>query len=95
MSGEEDVFQFLNRPKNLKSISKINFNYHDAREVIRSIKVKDYYKGPEVDVIPDKPGEVWMFKKQIYNKVFYIKLKVEVINGKTRVKCISFHEDER
>lgn len=33
-------------------------------------------------------------KKELENKIIYIKLKIETNNNEQKLKCLSFHEDE-
>jgi len=56
--------------------------------------VSDYYKGPKTDHDPDRPGDIWEFKKNIAGIGFYIKLKIDCCNIDKILKCIGFHEDE-
>ena len=66
----------------------------DAKDEILSLKAKDYYKGPKQDFDVSQPGDIWEFKKQIEGKQFYIKLKIQIQEDETILKCLSFHTDE-
>jgi hypothetical protein len=46
-------------------------------------------KGPEPD--KDKPGDIWIFGKEIEGKEVYIKLKIAIVGEVRIAKCISFH----
>ena len=56
--------------------------------------VTDYYKGPKQDFDKTQPGDIWEFKKIVDDEQFYVKLKIQNIDGKNILKCLSFHEDE-
>jgi len=82
------------REKNKKTRYKIGLSTYDQIDIIKNLKVKDYYKGPEPDKNPTKDGNVWMFKSDYCEHVLYIKLKIKKCeDGKTRVVCISYHLD--
>lgn len=61
---------------------------------ILSLEVKDYYKGPKTDFDPNKPGDIWEFKKSIDGIQFYLKLKIVVENEESILKCLGFHKDD-
>ena len=65
-----------------------------ARREIIGIEVDDYSSGPEAD--RDRPGEVWVFGRQVENTEVYIKLKLskDPDTGEEYLECISFHEAE-
>ena len=80
----------LDRPENIQGLSNLGFTIKQRHQEIMYLGYKDYVKGPE----PDKdgsPGEIWFFKKIITKIEVYIKLKIWSSEGRTYVKCISFH----
>lgn len=87
----KDGFQFIRRKKNLDALDRNGFIISDVVNYIKSLEVKDYYKGPEED---DKEGNNyswWFFGKVINDTMFYIKIRV-VEKKDRRVICLSFHE---
>ncbi len=91
VAGEYD---FVPRRRNLQALAAIGFTVADAKEEIMGLKEEDYYKGSKQDFDPQRPGEIWEFKKNIDGKPFYVKLKIQLRNGKEVLKCLSFHEDD-
>ena len=87
----KDGFQFIRRKKNLDALDRNGFTISDVINYIKSLEVKDYYKGPEEDHLEDYSHSWWFFGKEINNKIFYIKIRV-VEKGDKRVVCLSFHE---
>lgn len=81
------------RPKNQETIVALGLTLLNIREIILSLSVADYCHGPEKD--RDKPGEIWVFGKQVQNKEVYIKLKIAHVGNEKIAKCISFHAAER
>ncbi len=76
------------RSKNLQSIAAHGLTLRDVYRAISHLSDKNYSKGP----MPDRNGDptpVWIFRKKIGGKQFYIKLKLDPQVG---VKCISFHD---
>lgn len=90
----EKKFIFVPRKKNLQSLASCGLTILDAKDEILSLKAKDYYKGPKQDFDVSQPGDIWEFKKQIEGKQFYIKLKIQIQEDETILKCLSFHTDE-
>ena len=52
----------------------------------------DYCKGPQPD--KDRPGDIWVFGKEIAGSEVYIKLKIAQAGTHKIAKCISFHAAE-
>ena len=48
----------------------------DAKNEILGLVVGDYYKGPKQDFDPNRPGDIWEFKKNIDGMQFYVKVKL-------------------
>jgi len=47
-----------------------------------------------MDLDPNRPGDVWEFKKNIGGTLFYVKVKIVQENGEYILKCLGFHEDD-
>ncbi len=77
------------RPENIKSLAELGLTKRNQRDEILSLTPADYCEGPEMD--KDKPGEIWVFGKQIGGKEVYIKLKIAKAGKEKIAKCISFH----
>lgn len=56
---------------------------------LMTLSVADYCEGPKPD--KDRPGDVWVFGKQIGGKEVYIKLKIAQVRQEKIAKCLSFH----
>lgn len=78
------------RPINNETIIMLGLTRETVKNEILGLSVEDYCSGPEPD--QDRPGEVWIFGKEINNYDIYIKLKIAVVNQIQIAKCISFHE---
>lgn len=61
----EGKYDFVPRRKNMQALAQHGLTIADAKEEILGLVVGDYYKGPKQDLDPDKPGDIWEFKKQI------------------------------
>ena len=87
-------YDFVPRRKNMQALAQHGFTVTDAKTEILGLVVGDYYKGPKQDFDPNRPGDVWEFKKDIDGTVFYVKIKVVKENGEDILKCLGFHEDD-
>ena len=90
----EGKYDFVPRRKNMQALAQHGLTIANAKEEILGLVVGDYYKGPKQDLDPDKPGDIWEFKKQIDGKQFYVKVKITQNNGEDILKCLGFHEDD-
>ena len=90
----EGKYDFVPRRKNMQALAQHGLTIADAKEEILGLVVGDYYKGPKQDLDPDKPRDIWEFKKQIDGKQFYVKVKITQNNGEDILKCLGFHEDD-
>ena len=90
----EGKYDFVPRRKNMQALAQHGLTIADAKEEFLGLVVGDYYKGPKQDLDPDKPGDIWEFKKQIDGKQFYVKVKITQNNGEDILKCLGFHEDD-
>lgn len=77
------------RPVNNQTILELELTKKNIRETILDLTILDYVRGPEVD--RDKPGEMWIFGREIAQKEIYIKLKIVQVGLVKIAKCISFH----
>ena len=104
MTGKEETAQFLQEFKNIVAergldiiprtetidfLTELRITKKDCKNIIMELSVLDYCAGPEPD--KDKPGDVWMFGKEIGAKQVYIKLKSADVGNRKIAKCLSFH----
>ena len=78
----------------MQALAQHGLTINDAKTELLDLVVGDYYKGPKQDFNPDRPGDIWEFKKQIDGKQFYVKVKITQENGEDILKCLGFHEDD-
>ena len=82
----------VKRKKNLDTLAILGITWSDAIEEIYSLTSSDYDSGPEIDRNRPLGDSLWVFKKNVYGNLIYIKFKVEYQeNGD--VKVLSFHID--
>lgn len=81
------------RKKNLDSITAVGMTFDDAYDEIEQLTLSDYIEGPEDDTDRPETGKLCIFKKIIYNKLFYIKIKIDTSKGDDILKVLSFHFD--
>lgn len=87
-------YDFVPRRKNMQALAQHGLTITDAKSEILGLVVGDYYKGPKQDLDPNRPGDVWEFKKDVDGTRFYVKVKVVQENGEDILKCLGFHEDD-
>lgn len=87
-------FVFVPRRKNLRSLNRYGISIAEAKNEILNLKIKNYYDGPLEDNNPAREGHIWIFKTNICNENFYIKLKIDTVENFEVLKCLSFHVDE-
>lgn len=87
-------YDFVPRRKNMQALAQHGLTITDAKNEILGLVVSDYYKGPKQDLDPNRPGDIWEFKKNIDGMRFYVKVKIVQENGEDVLKCLSFHEDD-
>ena len=80
------------RRKNIDALSELGLTKKNRRDETLTLSVENYCSGPEPD--HDRPGEVWMFGKQIGDTNVYIKLKIAQVGDRKISKCFSFHPAE-
>jgi hypothetical protein len=79
----------VNRRENIDTLAKKGLTKKNLIEEIMTLSVENYCQGPEPD--RDKPGNIWVFGKQIDTEEIYIKLKIAQVGKEKIAKCISFH----
>ncbi len=77
-----------NRDKNAATRYRLGITVDEQKDIIKSLQVQDYERGPEADY-DGSPGNIWIFKKKAYGEVFYIKIKYV-----KPIRAISCHIDE-
>ena len=87
-------YDFVPRRKNMQALAQHGLTITDAKNEILGLVVGDYYKGPKRDFDPNRPGDIWEFKKNIDGMQFYVKVKIVQENGEDILKCLAFHEDD-
>lgn len=87
-------YDFVPRRKNMQALAQHGLTITDAKFEILELVVGDYYKGPKQDLDPNRPGDVWEFKKDVDGTQFYVKVKIVQENGEDILKCLGFHEDD-
>lgn len=84
----QSKFYFVQRQKNLQTLTQLGITIRHAKEIIAGLSYCDYCSGPLDD--RDRPGRrLWEFGYSISGKNIYIKLSDDFSSG--YAKCISFH----
>jgi hypothetical protein len=79
----------VNRRENIEALAKLGVTKKNLRDEIMTLSVENYCEGPEPD--RDRPGDIWVFGKQVGTEEIYIKLKIAQVGKEKIAKCISFH----
>ena len=79
----------VNRRENIDALVKMGLTKKNLIEEIMTLSVENYCQGPEPD--RDRPGDIWVFGKQIGAEEIYIKLKIAQVGKEKIAKCLSFH----
>lgn len=87
-------YDFVPRRKSMQALAQHGLTITDAKNEILGLAVSDYYKGPKHDLDPNRPGDIWEFKKNIDGMQFYVKVKITQEKGESVLKCLGFHEDD-
>ncbi len=77
------------RRENIACLAELGLTKKNQLEEILNLSVSDYCEGPSPD--KDRPGEIWVFGKEIRGKEVYIKLKIAQVGEEKIAKCLSFH----
>ena len=85
---------FVPRDINLLSLAELGLAKKNAKDIILTLSVNDYCKGPLKD--KNRAGDVWVFGKRVMDSDIYMKLKLAMVANKSgkrkeMAKCISFH----
>lgn len=79
--------------KNIQALINLGINSRLRDEIILSLTLKDYSSGPIKDEY--KPGNLWVFGKNLESTEIYIKLKIVTDEqGNDQAVCYSFHPSE-
>ena len=84
-SGIDIVPRAETRP----TLARLGLTKANLEEILLGLSVADYCQGPKPD--RDRPGNLWIFGREIEGHEVYIKLKVAQVGDKRIAKCISFH----
>lgn len=79
---------FLNRDKNLQTLSDLEITPRYRKQVLNELENVDYSQGPLPDDMMNG-SDMWVFGKTIKGKEVYIKITMGAPN--LSVMCISFH----
>lgn len=90
----DGCYDFVPRRKNMLSLMQCGMTIDDAIDELLELTIGNYYSGPQMDRDNNRCGEVWVFKKNVDGKTFYIKTKIDTQGSEDVVKILSFHEDE-
>jgi len=79
----------VNRHENIEALVKLGLTKKNLKEELMTLSVENYCEGPDPD--RDRPGDIWIFGKQVGTEEVYIKLKIAQVGKEKIAKCISFH----
>jgi hypothetical protein len=77
------------RAETRSTLTLLGLTKANLEEILLGLSVTDYCQGPEPD--RDRPGNLWIFGREIEGHEVYIKLKVARAGDRQIAKCISFH----
>jgi hypothetical protein len=80
------------RQVNRQHLLELGLSAKQREEIVMSLSVLDYSSGPIKDDY--KPGDYWVFGKQLDGVEVYIKLKIAGSPGREYALCLSFHKSE-
>lgn len=90
---DDEHIQILPREKNEEFMFGNNITQTEAKEFIRTLTEDDLDDGPVEDKNPERKYPLWIFKKNGFTKMCYIKIKI-INRGRVAI-VVSFHEDEQ
>ena len=70
------------KTRNILGITK-----QDQIDIVKRITINDYIKGPDADHDKSKGGFVWVFKRNEYGYIIYIKTKIITTNNMLIMSC--------
>lgn len=86
-------YRILGNIKNINTLVALGITERIRDEFMLSLAVDDYSSGPIIDEY--KPGNIWVFGKELGTTEIYIKLKIVTDNhGNETAVCMSFHPSE-
>lgn len=77
------------REENMKTLSALEMNTNDVKDVILSLSLLDYIDGPFED--RSFPGQLWEFGKVVRGREVYIKLKLSSDKRESWLRVLSYH----
>ncbi|ADG05644.1 hypothetical protein [Kyrpidia tusciae] len=83
-------FDLIPRKETLNVLAEHGWGRSFPRTVVRSLTIRNY---SHTDADRDRPGEIWVFGTRIQSVSFYIKLKLDRVDGRHMVRCLSFHPE--
>jgi len=86
-------FHAIPKQDNTQALIDLGLTVRNRRDELLSLSVLDYCYGPAPD--HGRPGQVWVFGKEIRSVEIYIKLKIVEAEYPTQALCLSFHPAER
>ncbi len=89
---QEGGLYVVDRRVHQKSLADLGLTKEDCKIEILGLSVTDYCQGPQPD--HDRPGDIWVFGREIADRDVYIKLKIAEVGSDKIAKCISFHAAE-
>ncbi|TVR33057.1 MAG: toxin [Balneolaceae bacterium] len=96
LKSKATVFQIIyldNRSKNAETLGKLDITPNERDQIIQSLAVQDYYRGPKHEAFHGGDSEMWEFGKHVNEEEVYIKVTLGQLSRP--VICISFHIAER
>lgn len=86
-------YRILSHIKNINTMIALGITERMRDELILSLAVENYSSGPMIDEY--KPGNIWVFGKELDSTEIYIKLKIVTDSrGNEMALCMSFHPSE-
>ena len=89
---QEKGLYVVDRSVHQNSLADLGLTKEDCKIEILGLSVTDYCQGPQPD--HDRPGDIWVFGREIADRDVYIKLKIAEVGSDKIAKCISFHAAE-
>lgn len=82
-------------PPDIASVTLLGLTAQDVKDILLSLAVADYCKGPEPDRDPKRPGDVWFFLCALPDSsVVDLYIKLKVTPDTDYVVVLSFHPPE-
>ena len=89
---QEKGLYVVDRRGHQNSLADLGLTKEGCKIEILGLSVTDYCQGPQPD--HDRPGDIWVFGREITDRDVYIKLKIAEVGSGKIAKCISFHAAE-